>query len=586
MGTITVSGLGSGLTYDVWIEELVAVKQASIDKVSKQAAGIKSQESALSTIESAFTKLRTMISSLADTGNTNNVFSQKAATSDSAALTVTADSTATTQDIKVSVTSLATATTAKSTSTVAASVNSSTTLSNIAEGAVKAGTFSIYVGGVKHSLTLTSSQTLDDVVKMLNYDEVGGTGIEGVSASLSGGKLTISATGASAVTVGSSSDTSNFSKVMSLTRNPDTGVYSSSKSIFSTNTSAALTGTTFAAGAVTAGTFKIGNAEFTVDATTTMKSLISKINNDEDAGATAYWDQNAGKLVITATDEGASNINIEAGTSNFTDIMGLTSGGNIIQNSQTLGTNAVLSINGTSITSSSNTITSDISGIKGVTISLKDKTTTEATVTVANDVSAAVTAITNTISSYNMAISNTKDATGADGKLYGQSVLNMLTSTIRKTATAAVSFDNGYKTLASIGITTGAIGTSTEADTSQLKIDKDKLTAALQNDPTAVMNLLTGNDVLKTNGVFTKISKALDSSLDETTGYFTTQEKSFEKQISNLNKKAEKMSTDLTKYQTQLEAKFQAMDELISGLQSSQNVFNSYFNNKNKNNND
>lgn len=581
-GTITVSGLGSGLTYDVWIEELVAVKQASIDKVSKQAAGIKSQESALSTIESAFTKLQTTISALADTGNTNNVFSQKTASSNSDAITVTADSTATAQDIKVSVTSLATATTAKSTSTVAAYVNSSTKLSDVAEGAVKAGTFSVYVGGVKHSLTLTSNQTLDDVVKMLNYDEVGGTGIEGVSASLSNGKLTISASGASTVTVGSTSDTSNFSKVMSLTRNPDTGVYSSSKAIFSTNTSAVLTGTTFAAGSVTAGTFKIGNAEFTVDATTTLKSLISKINNDEDAGATAYWDQNSGKLVLTAADEGATNINIEAGTSNFTDIMGLTSGGNIIQDAQTLGTNAVLSINGTSITSSSNTITSDISGIKGVTISLKDETTSEATVNVTNDVSAAVTAITNTISAYNMAISNTKDATGADGKLYGQSVLNMLTSNIRKTATAAVSFDNEYKTLSSIGITTGAIGTDTKADTSQLKIDKDKLTAALQNDPTAVMNLLAGNNVLKTNGVFTKISTALDSSLNATTGYFTTQEKSFEKQIANLDKKVEKMTTDLTKYQTQLEAKFQAMDQLISGLQSSQNVFDSYFNKKSK----
>lgn len=582
MGTITVSGLGSGLTYDVWIEELVAVKQASIDKVSSQAANIKSQENALSTIESAFTKLQTTISALADTGNTNNVFSQKTASSNSDAITVTADSTATAQDIKVSVTSLATATTAKSTSTVAAYVNSSTKLSDVAEGAVKAGTFSVYVDGVKHSLTLTSNQTLDDVVKMLNYDEVGGTGIEGVSASLSNGKLTISASGASTVTVGSTSDTSNFSKVMSLTRNPDTGVYSSSKAIFSTNTSAILTGTNFAAGQVTAGTFKIGNAEFTIDATTTLKSLISKINNDEDAGATAYWDQNSGKLVLTATDEGATNINIEAETSNFTDIMGLTSGGNIVQAAQSLGTNAVLSINGTSITSSSNTITSDISGIKGVTLTLTDETTSEATINVTNDVNAAVTAITNAVSAYNVAISNTKDATGAEGKLYGQSVLNMLTSTIRKTATSAVSFDNGYKTLASIGITTGAIGTSTDADTSQLKIDKDKLTAALQNDPTSVMNLLTGNNVLKSNGIFTKISTVLDSSLNATTGYFTAQEKSFEKQISNLNKKVEKMTTDLEKYQTQLQAKFQAMDTLISGLQSSQNVFDSYFNKKSK----
>lgn len=573
MGTITVSGLGSGLTYDVWIEELVAVKQASIDNVSKQISSIKSQENALNTIESAFTKLQTTISTLANTNSTSSVFSQKTATSNSDAITVTADSTASAQDIKVSVTSLATATTAKAASAVAANVNSSTLISNVAEGAVNAGTFSVYVGGVKNTITIASDDTIGGVLEDLNA-------ISGVSASLTDGKLTITKSGATTVTVGSTSDTSNFSKVMSLTRDSGTGAYTSSKSIFSTNTSTALTGTTFASGSVTEGTFKIGNAEFTINATTTLKSLISNINNDEDAGAIAYWDSNAGKLVLTATDQGATNINIEAGTSNFTDIMGLTSGGNIIQDAQTLGTNAVLTINGTSITSSSNTITNDISGLKGVTLTLKDETTSEATINVTNDVTAAITAITNAVSAFNMAVSNTKDATAADGKLYGQSVLSMISSNIRKTATAAVSFDNEYKTLASIGITTGEIGTSTDADTSQLKIDKDKLTAALQNDPTAVMNLLVGNDVLKTNGVFTKISTALDNSLDANNGYFTTQEKSFDKQISNLDKKVTKMTTDLTKYQTQLEAKFQAMDSLISGLQNSQNIFNSYFNNK------
>lgn len=584
MSTITVSGLGSGLSYDVWIQELVAVKQADIDNVNKQVSGIKSQESALSTIESYYTKLQTSIQSLADTSSASSVFNQKSASSSSDVITAAVDSTATAQDIKVSVTSLATATTAKSTSIVASYADSSTKISDVAEGAVKAGTFSIYVGGVKSTLSITSDESLGDIVKALNYDSNAGTGIQGVSASLSNGKLTISASGASTVTVGSSSDTSNFTKVMSLTRNTDTGVYTSSKAVFSTNTTAALTSTNFANGSVTAGTFKIGNAEFTVDSSTTMKSLIGQINNNEDAGATAYWDQNAGKLVLTAADEGATNINIEAETSNFTDIMGLTSGGNIVQDAQTLGTNAVLSINGTSITSSSNTITSDISGIKGLTLTLKDQTSSDATIKISNDASSAVTAITNIVSAFNMAITNTKTATASDGSLHGQSVLNMLYTSVRHNATAAISFDNTYKNLASIGITTGAIGTSTDADTTQLKVDSTKLTEALKNDPTAVMNLLVGNNALKTNGAFTKIATGLDNSLNASTGYFATQEKSFEGQVKSLNSKVTKMTTDLTKYQSDLEAKFQAMDELISNLKNSQSVFESYFSKNNNNN--
>lgn len=586
MSTITVSGLGSGLSYDVWIQELVAVKQADIDNVNKQVSGIKSQESALSTIESYYTKLQTSIQSLADTSSASSVFNQKSASSSSDVITAAVDSTATAQDIKVSVTSLATATTAKSVDPAAAFVDSSTKISDISEGAIKPGNLSIYLNGTKYNISISSDETLGKVVSDIN--NIGGSGQ--VVASINEGQLKIGLGSAAqslgfTLAVGSNSDTSNFSKVMSLTRSPDATSYSSSKSLFSTNTTAALTSTNFANGSVTAGTFKIGNAEFTVDSSTTMKSLIGQINNNEDAGATAYWDQNAGKLVLTATDQGSTNINIEAGTSNFTDIMGLTSGGNIVQDAQTLGTNAVLSINGTSITSSSNTITSDISGIKGLTLTLKDKTSSDATIKISNDASSAVTAITNIVSAFNMAITNTKTATASDGSLHGQSVLNMLYTSVRHNATAAISFDNTYKNLASIGITTGAIGTSTDADTTQLKVDSTKLTEALKNDPTAVMNLLVGNNALKTNGVFTKIATGLDNSLNAATGFFATQEKSYENQVKSLNSKVTKMTTDLTKYQSDLEAKFQAMDKLISNLKNSQSVFESYFNRNNNNNN-
>lgn len=595
MGAITVSGLGSGLNYDVWIQELVAVKQSSIDDVSNQIKGIQTQESALSNVQSYYTKLQSAISALADTTSSSSVFNQKSVSSSSSAVSAKVDSNASAQSLTVSVDSLATATTAQSASTVASYVNSSTNISDISEGAVKAGTFSIYVDGAKHTLSITSDQKLADVVKALNYDSVAGTGIQGVSASLSNGKLTISASGASSITVGASSDTSNFSKVMSLTRNADTGVYSSSKAAFSTDTSDTLTTAAFAKGAVTAGTFKIGSAEFTIDSSTTLDSLINQINTNKNAGVAAYWDPNSGKLSLTATDQGATNINIEAETSNFTDIMGLTNStwnpdGSIATtqlatNSQTLGTNAVLKINGTSVTSSSNTITSDVSGISGLTLTLNDKTTSNATIGITNNTSAAVNAITNVISAYNMAITNTKTATSSTGDLYGETVLTNLSKSIRQTATAAVSFDNTYKTLASIGISTGVIGTDVKADTTQLKIDNDKLTTALQTDPKAVMNLLLGTDALKSTGAFTKISKGLDNTLNSVGGYFAARENSYEKQVTNLNTKVTRMTDDLKKYQTQLETKFQAMDELISGLQNSSNIFNSYFNPTTKNNN-
>lgn len=86
------------------------------------------------------------------------------------------------------------------------------------------------------------------------------------------------------------------------------------------------------------------------------------------------------QLVIKSRTTGSALINIEAGTSNFTDILGLTQSewndDGILKStrlkveSQSLGSNAELRINGTAFTATSNTIGSDISRIKGVTIEL------------------------------------------------------------------------------------------------------------------------------------------------------------------------------------------------------------------------
>lgn len=581
---IQVNGLGSGLDYDTWIEELVAVKQSEITKVSKEIKTINTQESTLSTLQGYYDDLLSSIQTFTNALSTTSVFSQKSATSSDEAVSVSVDSSAEAQNISVAVSQLATATTAKGASTVASYVDSSTVLSNISEGSLTEGTFTIYVNGQKNELTIDKDSTLGSLVTQID-------GLTGVSASLTDGKLTVSAENGYNVVVGSNADTSNFSNVMSLTRDADTGVYSSSKAIFDTDTTAALTSTAFAAGTVKAGTFTIGDEEFTISASTTLDGLIETINAS-DAGVMASWDSNAGKLVLESNDEGAININIEAGTSNFTDIMGLTSSTwdaetgemlttKLADNSQTLGTNAILSINGTTITSSSNTVTSDISGLKGITLTLNDETTSTATVNVTNDNTKVSDAVTEFVNAFNIVMVKTNNATASDGSLYGESVLNSIKNNLRKLATASVGVDSDYKTLASIGISTGKIGTSVDEDTNQLELDSAVLTKALTDNPDAVKKLLLGEG--STAGVFDKLESVLDGALDSVSGYFVKREDSYESQIDKLNDKVDKMTTAMEKYQKQLEIKFQAMDELISSLQNEASIFDSYFNNKNNN---
>lgn len=577
--TITVSGLGSGLDYESWITKLVAIKQADIDKVSSEITSINSKKSGLSTLESDFTDLQTAIQALTDSYSSTNAFDQKTVTSSDDAVSAVVTSTATAQNVSVSVSQLATATTAKSTYKVASYADSATTTSALSNGTLTKGTFSIYVNGAKQTISVgadSNSDTLGEIVTSIDN-------LTGVSASLSSdGKLTISADSGYTVTVGATSDSSNFTKVMSLTRDTDTGVYSSSKSIFDTSTTSALVSTTFrnsdgSDAAITAGTFTIGDTEFTIDSSTTLKDLINEINSS-DAGVVAAWDSNAGVLKLTADDEGAAAINIEAGTSNFTDIMGLTSGGSLVTGSQTLGTNAILTINGTEITSASNTVTSDVSGITGLTLTLNDKTTSSSTVKITQDTDKITEAVAKFVDAYNSAITDMDTITGTDGNLYGESILNSLKNKIRQLVTASVSGSGVYKTLASIGITTGAVSTDTSSTTRKLVIDSDKLKEAITTNADAVKTLLVGDGT--NEGVLDKVGTIVDNSLNETTGYFVTREKSFEKQADRLTDKKETMTTALEKYQKNLEAKFAAMDELISSLQNSASIFDSYFNKK------
>lgn len=594
MASITVAGLGSGIAYDSWITALVGVRQKDIDKVSTKITNINNQKSDVSTIESDYASLLTSIQKFTSALSTENVFNQKTATSSSKAITATADSTAKIQNLKISVGTLATATQASSASVAGSYIKNTTKVSEVSQGALTEGTFSVYVDGTKNSINITSAETMGDVVTALN-------GISGISASLSGdGKLTIGPSAGATVTVGSSSDTSNFKGAMALTASGINNTYTSSKSLFDTKTSAALVSGKFAgATAITAGTFTIGNAKFTIDGTTTLDGIISQINNNTDAGVTASWNAVTGKLVLKSNDEGASNINITAGdgtagdmdASNFTDIMNLTtstwdSGTGALQTtvlktgSQALGTDATLTINDTTITSSSNTVTSDISGIAGLTLSLTDTTSSDATVSVAQDTSKVTDALNSFITAFNKAIADTDTVTTTDGTLHGESILTSLRNKIRMLATEGVTGSGNYKTLASIGITTGAIGTDVKANTNKLTLDTNALTAALKDNPDAVKKVLMGDSATATTGVFNDLETTIKNATSSVDGYFVKREASYTRQVSDLNKTKTKMTANLAVYQSQLEVKFSAMDTIISNLRNSASVFDSYFKSK------
>lgn len=579
MAGITVTGLSTDLPIDTWIEKLVAVKQEKIDTVTASKTALTTAKSALGTMTSTYSSLLTSLQKITDSnfGSTSDLFAQKTATtSDSGTLSATATALAATQNLKITISQLATSTTAQSVNTSSAKMTDSTLVSTLASGSVTAGDFSIYVGNTKHTISVATTDNVGAVLDKIENET-------GLTATITDGKLTISdeSETPSAIVIGSNADTTNFTSVVGLSKTSASS-YASTNSVMLANTEVALTGTSAGfAGTITAGSFKIGNDEFTIDATTTMDEIITQINNSDKSNASAYWDAGAGKLVLTSKSEGATNINIEAGTSNFTDMMGLTSStwdpetkemttSNLVPTTQELGVNAKFTINGTSFTSASNTVTSDVSGVSGLTFTLKDETAEGkyTTVNVAADNSSLTTAITSFVKAFNTAIANTDEATAADGYLKGESVLIMIRDNIRKLATASVAGEGDYKSLADIGITTGKVGASIDDNTDQLIIDADVLAKALTDNPESVKKMLIGDGTTEGEGVLQKLTTIVDGSMDPVDGYFITRDATYATQVTDKTTEIDKKTAELETYKTYLQNKFSVMEQLIASLNS------------------
>ena len=122
---------------------------------------------------------------------------------------------------------------------------------------------------------------------------------------------------------------------------------------------------------VSTGDFSINGKKITIDDTTTIKDLLDTINNDTDYGVGAVFENN--RLTLIANQTGNVLIEIDKGSSNFTNVAGFTLGGKMITDNLVLGSdgseqkltggNTISSIIG-DITSGQFTITKTENGVK------------------------------------------------------------------------------------------------------------------------------------------------------------------------------------------------------------------------------
>ena len=574
---ISFSGLVSGLDTSSWVEALVSTKQPDVTKLQSQLAEIQSSKATLTTTRSAVSTLRTSLEKLTDAkfGGIFDLFAKNSAeSSNEEVFTATVDSNARRQNYNIYVQQLATCTKATSMFPASSVADDSTTLKSLG---ITNGNFTAYVNGVKNSISIADGDTIGDLKSVLsdigitlNVDE--------------DGVMTFSATNdGDVIHIGATTDSSNIMSLVGLERQED-GSYQSTNSVYKATLNTKLTSEDAGFNEqIKEGTFTIGNAEFTIDANTTLASLITQINENDDAQAYAYWDDATGRLSITSTKEGATYINIEAGTSNFTDIMGLTESewdedGNLVNtkmftDAQEIGKNAIFLVNGTSMTATSNTITSDVSRMEGVTLTLKRVNTEDdgtTTLRVTRDASGLKDALNSFVSAYNGFIDQIDTVTASGAEFHGESSLTSLRNTIRSFANATNTTNGGiYKLLSDVGISTAqADSNNLSTDTNALSFDEEKFMAALEENPDSVKALLAGE-----NGIFAMMEDTVEQSLQAVSGFFDVKTTTLDSNIKKTEEKITKKNTSISTYKAQLEKKFKAMENMIATMQQNYQGF-------------
>mgnify|MGYP003526854454 CR=1 FL=1 len=351
------------------------------------------------------------------------------------------------------------------------------------------------------------------------------------------------------------------------------GVYKIKTSVLATASKVATqyigTSETFGAGKLTIQQGAGSPLTVNVAANASLSTIRDSINTQlKDKGITAniITDDGGQRLVLSSTKTGdGTDISVTASADSSLgklDIDGLgtkaspTAGGYI----QAPAVDAQFTIDGLSMTSASNTVTSAIGGVEFTLVKAD-----EATLTVATNSAGLKTSVKTFVDAYNTLVSSIKKltsvttATDSDGvttstaaALTGDSATRSILSSLRNELTGSSTSGGSISMLSQMGVTSKNDGT--------LEVDDKKLDAALTKNAASVQGFFTG-----TGGLLTRMSSSLDVySKDD--GMLDQRTDSANETLSALTKQQEALDRRIEKVEATLYAKYNAMDNLIAQL--------------------
>ncbi|NOZ26193.1 MAG: flagellar filament capping protein FliD [Nitrospirae bacterium] len=292
---------------------------------------------------------------------------------------------------------------------------------------------------------------------------------------------------------------------------------------------------------------------------TTLEGIRDLINNDSGnpgVTATILFDGSSYRLVLTGDDTGSTNtITIDSGTT----IDGVNTTADLTSTAFTetkTAADASFSVDGVSMTRSSNTVTD---AMTGVTLTLKG--TGSATLSVTNDISTISQNIQSFVDAYNDIVSyvstnSAYDATTRTGEpLFGEStarnILNRLSNII---VSRVAGLPEDLRALSQIGVSTNRDGT--------LSLDTSTLSSKLSTSLGDVENLFTDSAA----GIAVQIYDYIDNATDSIDGTITIRINGLETLVDDIADDVTELEAKLSRAEERLRRQFAALEALLSGM--------------------
>jgi flagellar hook-associated protein 2 len=400
------------------------------------------------------------------------------------------------------------------------------------------------------SVSIATTDTLQEVFNKINEATNGS-----VIGSYDPDTDKIVFNGDSEIVLGSARDTSNFLQVAKLSNNGTADIESGAalggikkgKTLASANFTTAVDD-----GGAGQGEFKINGVSISFSATgDSVQNVIDRINSSS-AGVTASYDTVNDRFVLASKTTGDQGIALEDVTGNFLAATGLSTG------ALERGKNLLYSIDGGGqLSSASNTITEDSSGLAGLSITVLDKGKTQ--FTVSSDNTTIKKAIKDFVSEYNnlqqLIDKNTASTTDSKGKvtaglLAQDNDTSDIASSMRSMVVATLSSALGVKSLDDLGIK------SNGNDDTLVLDDESKLDTALGDNLTAVTSLFTDS----TNGLATKLAAFIEKTTGDD-GTLIAHQKTLTDEMSDIDDQIAQMERLVQDQKDEMTAKFVAMEQ-------------------------